>query len=197
MNSWDTYKAKIYELYQGAALQVHRLSGREKMAFSVLALFLAVVLSYAIYQPLTKAFEEQAHRLEEAGRDMQDVTVALDRYFKLKRQKELIEGRFKEIEMDEGVRSLLVNIIESKAGIPNGQYEINSSDAREFGSGYEETPFRIKFTTVDYTRLVGFLTEIVSGQKPLILTRLEIRKRSSPDGSLDINLDVSAIRRIK
>ena len=176
--------------------QIRRLSWREKMLVAGALIFLAAAAGYLVYEPVQEAFASQSKRLQEVSQEMENVAIALGRYMKLKARQSGIEQMYKEVEITEGVRSLLSSIVESKAGIPAGQYEINEREPRAFGVDYEQTPFRVRFIITDYQRLVNFLGEIVNGAKPLILISLDIRKRPTSDGSLEVELEVSSIRRI-
>jgi len=192
----ETIKSRFREVRQRLTKQVQRLSGREKILVSSLAALAVILLAYAVYGPLSSAFSAQAARLEETVTRMQEVGIALETYFKLNAKKEAIESRFKEVEMEEGVSPFLAKLIENSAGVVSG-YEIKPSRTRSFGKFYEENSFVIKFTTVDYERLMTFLNELVYGQKPMILTRLEIVRRKTGDNSLSVTLNVSAISRAK
>jgi len=172
------------------------MSSREKSLIAAGVVIILGFVIYAVYEPIQKAFSAQGARFEETIHTMDNVSIALARYAKLRARRQTIEDLYKEVEISEGVRSLLANIVESKAGIPAGQYDIDGRDAREFGTGYEQTPFRLRFIITDYKRLVSFLNEIVNGPKPLILTGLDIKKRQTADGSLEVELDVSSIRRV-
>lgn len=177
--------------------QVKGFSQREKMMLAGGILILLGTCLYMVYEPVRDAFQDQTHRFEDLTRQMDNVSLALKRYLKLKNRREAIEALYKEVEISEGVRTLLANLVETKAGIALGQYEIKQNDEHEFGKGYMQSSFKISFVITDYARLIGFLSEVVSGPKPLILQGLEIRRRSTNDGSLEISLDVSTIRRIK
>jgi hypothetical protein len=192
--TFDKIKIQLEKVKTLLLVQGGKFSYREKLIVAAGCTFILVSLAYMIYEPVQRAFSEQGQRLEQSDQEMEKVAIALARYSKLKARRQIIENSYKEVEISEGVRSLLSGIIESKAGIPQGQFDIDARDARPFGMNYEQTPFRVRFIITDYSRLVAFLKEIVLGPKPLILTSLEIKKRQTADGGLEVDLDVSSIR---
>jgi len=150
-------KTQFAQMRAAVIEQFKKLSSRERaLVWGALVIILAF-FGYVIYEPVQAAFSEQTKRLQDAERTLDNVALALGRYIKLKTRQQSIENLYKEVEISEGVRSLIASLIESKAGIPAGQYEIVDSQPREFGAGYQQTPFRVRFSITDYSRLVSFL----------------------------------------
>jgi hypothetical protein len=55
-------------------------------------------------------------------------------------------------------------------------------------------PFSVRFSTANLETLIGFLQELVHGQRPLILGRLSLQKSRIGD-RFDVDLDVSNLRK--
>ena len=147
-----------------------------------------------VYEPVREAFVAQETRYDETAQQLQYVAAALSRYQKLQVRRDEIERDFREVEIEEGALSYLEDLVKTKAGVVNPQ--ISPRDIRDFGSEYEQAPFLIRFPIVDLNRLVQFLEELVQGKKPFILASLDIKRRPAGD-SLDIELEVSSLRRKK
>jgi hypothetical protein len=171
-----------------------KLSRREKILVLLGGLFVLVSAGNIVYEPVREAFIAQETRYDETAQQLQYVAAALSRYQKLQVRRDEIEKDFREVEIEEGALSYLEDLVKTKAGVVNPQ--ISPRDIREFGSEYEQAPFLIRFPIVDLSRLVQFLEELVQGKKPFILASLDIKRRPAGD-SLDIELEVSSLRRKK
>jgi len=171
-----------------------KLSRREKLLVLFAVIFVAVSALNLIYGPIRDALVRQEDRYNETTQQLQYVAAALSRYQKLQIRRDEIEREFREVEIEEGALSYLEELVKTKAGVVNPQ--ISPRDIREFGSEYEQAPFSIKFPIVDLNRLVQFLEELVQGKKPFILASLDIKRRPAGD-SLDVELEVSSLRRKK
>lgn len=186
----DRFQPQIQQASQYFA----KLSGREKILVLVAAIGILFSGAYLIYSPIEEAFLEQSRQLEDTARNLQNVSAALARYKKLGARREEVEREFREVEIAEGALSYLEELVKTKAGVLNPQ--ISPKDMRDFGSEYEQAPFLIRFPIVDLARLVQFLETLVNGPKPFILASLDIKRRPAGD-SLDVELEVSSIRRKK
>jgi hypothetical protein len=171
-----------------------KLSRREKILVLLGGLFVAVSAGNVVYGPIREAFTAQESRYEETAQQLQYVAAALSRFQKLRIRRDEIEKDFREVEIEEGALSYLEDLVKTKAGVVNPQ--ISPRDIRDFGSEYEQAPFLIRFPIVDLARLVQFLEELVQGKKPFILASLDIKRRPAGD-SLDVELEVSSLRRKK
>ncbi len=171
-----------------------KLSGRERVLVLFGALALSISALYLVYSPIEEAFVIQSQALNDVSLKLQNVSAALARHQKLRARREEVEREFREVEIAEGALSYLEELVKTKAGVLNPQ--ISPRDIREFGSDYEQAPFLIRFPIVDLARLVQFLETLVNGPKPFILASLDIKRRPAGD-SLDVELEVSSIRRKK
>ena len=187
-------KTELTQLKKNAAEYFKKLSKREKTIITVAVCMGFVTVGYQIYQPVRIAFESQSERLTGVQRDMESVSLALARYSKLKARQQAIENAYKEVEIKEGALSHLENLVRTKAGITSG-FTIKDKPVREFGGGYEQAPFSVRFVITDLPRLVDFLKEIVVGQRPLILANLDVTRRPAGD-SVEVEMEVSSIRKI-
>jgi len=171
-----------------------KLSARERILSGIAAgtIFIALLV-YGIIGPALDAFESQQIELTKLEQDAKTLAILLRRYRELEARRGAIEERYKAVEMREGVRAHLEALVKSKAGIPFG-YNIKSGRELPFGSAYVQENFSLKFDTVNFKGVVDFLDELVRGTRPLILTRLDIRKGRNAE-NLTVELDVSSLRR--
>lgn len=173
-----------------------RLSLREQglviasMGVGLLLLLIVVV------QDSLQAFADQNKEELELQVAMKNIAVALERYTKLDGRRAAIEARYKQVEIKEGALSHLETIIKQKAGIGPGNFSIRELPAKEFGGNFEQLSFSVKFSTSDLSSLVAFLREVVYGEKPLIVGRIDVQMNRRQD-ALDVELDVSTIRRTR
>ncbi len=188
-------------LWLEAARQYYlKLSQREKLLIISFFTLAVIILIQQAYLPVQSAFARQKVELERIERDAETITFLLDRHLRLMIRKEEIESSYREVEMKEGVLSYLETLIRDKGGIESG-YQLRDNQPRDFAGQYEQTPFTIRFSTTSLPRLVDLLTEIVHGPRPLILTRLDMRRgsRIATSGAqpLNVEIDVSSLRRIE
>ena len=182
------YKRKGLEMYRG-------LSAREKAIVWVAVVIAAALLLGMLYDPIASAFDAQTKELQQAEAQARRLPEALREYSRLAELQSEIEARYKKIEFADGVRSHLERLIIEKAGVAAG-FQIREQPAVDFGAEYRQEAYNVKLSTTNLPKLVEFLDELVNGQRPLMLTKLEIRKTARRGGELDVDLDVGAIRRI-
>lgn len=174
-----------------------KLSKRERHLLSAPLIVVALLLVYVIlYRPVASAFAAQRSELAEADLEIKRISALLDKYTRLRAKRQEIENQYREIEIKEGGLTLLENLIRTKLDAAPGSFTIKERDnpSREFGGNYEQQPFNVRFNTTDLGKLVYFLQEMVHGPKPLILRKIDIRRRGE---RLEVDLDVSSIRRIR
>lgn len=173
-----------------------KLSLREKSMLIVIALFFVLYITYSyIYTPVQEAFANQQIELDQASKNMDILAVMLEKHSKLKARRDEIEAQYEEIEAKESGITLLERLIGSKFSLPPGSFQIKDGTPQEFGGSYEKTSYVVKFKTSDLDKLVSFLKELVHGSNPMILKRLDLKKQG--DRIIDVDMDVSSIRKIK
>jgi hypothetical protein len=173
----------------------NKLSKREKLLVGVpIPIILFFILHAAIYTPVMEAFASQNARLEESTANIKIIAAMLEKYQRLKSRRANIEEQYKEIEIKESGITLLENMISKHLELPSKSFDIRPSDPQEFGGNFEKTSYTIKFSTPELGKLVAFLDELVHGQAPMILRRLDLKVSGS--NSLDVEIDASSIRRI-
>ena len=155
----------------------------------------AAMAIYQIYEPIRAAFQAQSEQLASIEESMKSVGPNVERYLKLKQRRDAIEEEYKEVEFKEGALSHLENLVRTKAGITSG-FTIKDNPPREFGGNYEQTLFSIKLTTTNLQTLIDFLNETINGQRPLIVSKVDIQKSKFAD-RLEVDVDASSIRRLR
>ena len=169
------------------------LSRREQGLICGGVAVLIIMAVYAVYEPVSEALDRQNVALVEAEGRAKGVSGTLERYMKLKARRDAIEGRYRMIEFEEGALSYLETMIRTKAMVTSG-FTIKDGPPRPFGKNHEQVPFSVRFSTANLETLIGFLQELVHGQRPLILGRLSLQKSRIGD-RFDVDLDVSNLRK--
>jgi hypothetical protein len=174
--------------------EIRKLSLREKLlCFAAFIAVASFVVSWSV-ENVRQRFEVQSLEIESSQRAVQEVAKGLVLYAQLSEKKRAIEERYKQIEIAEGVRSHIEELLKTRGGITSG-YTIREQPTTSFGGNYELAPYSIRFSSTSVSNVITFLGELVHGPKPLILTDLEI-KRTRIGDRLDININVNTIRRI-
>lgn len=172
-----------------------KLQPRERKLAIFAVLVVLFIATREIVLSVQDQFESQETRLEKALSEMDLTSAALFRYTTLKSRQRAIEEAYKQVELDGPVLSYLEKLLKEKAGIASG-FTIRDKPSRQFGGGYEQTPYTIRFTTVDMGKLVEFLKELTEGPRPVLLASIDMKPRPSRD-SLEVELEISSIKRVK
>ena len=167
----------------------------ERGAFFV-TLILVAFLSYDwIVTPVTKQFKIQKRELAKLRQEYASVPTVLETYLGLSQRRELIEKKYRGVSFEGGVLSHIEKLVVDVAKIENrSDFKIVSKPEKEFGGSYIHEPLRIELTTTSMEDLTNFLGELVRGERPLVLTRLQFKK-SNTTSKLAVQLDVSNFRR--
>ncbi len=170
------------------------LSQRERLIVLAAVLFLPVFFIYNyILPPFIESLDESQSRLEQSYKDLQALPFVANRYNNLLlRQKEL-EALFAKSDISEGAFSYLEKLVKEKAGIAQGEFVINEESARPFGTRYERVPYKITFKITSHERLIDFLNAITKGDKPLVITSIDLN-RSRIGDHIQVMLQISSVR---
>ena len=187
---------KIRAVYRRGLEQYRKLSFRERMILLSLSSVMGVIAAISIYQPINAAFIAQQKRIGDSERSAASAGQLIDRYLKLKSQRNIIERQYQQAEIHEGEITYIENMAKSKIGLPSSAISISPISSRPFGINYEQAPFAVKFSVTSVKGLVDFFHEVVAGPHPLVLSRIEIRRPISGD-KLDVDLELNSIRSIK
>lgn len=169
-----------------------KLSRRERLILAGLGGVVVFMASWGIYEPTRDLFADQRLRLEKTVEAVQTSSSSLERYVKLKARRDLIEREYRGVEIKEGVYAHLENLIRTKLGLSSG-FTIKDSPPKGMGGNFEQITYSMKFTTPTLQPIVDLLKEVVHGQRPLLLSSLDIVKRPRGD-TLDVSIDVVSIR---
>jgi hypothetical protein len=186
----------IRKIYKSSLEHYRKLSFRERMILLSLSGVLAVIAAVSIYQPINAAFIAQHKRIEDSERSAASAGQLIDRYLKLKSQRNIIESQYQQAEIHEGEITYIENMAKTKIGLPSSAISISPISAKPFGTNYEQAPFTVKFSVTSVKGLVDFFHEVVAGPHPLVLSRIEIRRPLSGD-KLDVDLELNSIRSLK
>ena len=175
--------------------EIRKFSLRERVLCAMAAIVVTALFVSQSFKFVRERFDTQATEVETVQRSIEDVTAGLSRFSLLTARKAEIEAQYKQVEMSEGVRSFLENMLRTKAEVSSG-YTIKDLPTTAFGGNYELAPFSIRFSTTSLQGVINFLNEIVHGPRPLILTDIELRKSRQGD-KLDVSLGINSIRKSK
>jgi hypothetical protein len=187
---------KIKSLYKLGLHWYRKLSFRERMILLGLGGVVAFITAISIYQPISAAFSAQQKRIEDSERNAASASQLIDRFLKLKAQRNFIESQYQQAEIHEGEITYIENMAKTKIGLQSSAISINPTPPRPFGTNYEQASFTVKFSVTSLPGLVDFFHEVVAGKHPLVLSRIEIRRPITGD-KLDVDLEVNSIRSIK
>ncbi|MEX0598778.1 MAG: hypothetical protein WD512_20005 [Candidatus Paceibacterota bacterium] len=182
-------KKKIYELF-------NNLSVREKFLAVGGTLVLALILLDALATPLLEKSKAQQLRLKKVQDNLALLPNQLEKYQNLFVRQQKIEKEFQEVSFKGGVLSHLEELIRTKAKVDNPtNYKINPLPEKPFSNDYRQEPFRVELFTTSETDLKNFLNELVNGERPLVLSRIDIKK--APNQSrLIVQLDISNFQKV-
>jgi hypothetical protein len=172
------------------------LSKREQLIVLAGCLFIVVAaIQMTVIDPLTAFIDDQEKELELARKDINALPHVLSRYKRLISRRENIEQMYKSIELSEGAFGHLESLVKNKAGIPAASFDIKENVPVKFGNQYEQIPYTISFKITDYPRLISFLEEVAHGEKPLVISSLDMRKSRLGD-HIRVNIQVNSVKRV-
>jgi Type II secretion system (T2SS), protein M len=190
---------KIREQYNSiktkTLLWFSKLSKREKLLIVTPSIVLVLMAFYSlVFTPIQSAFAKQSEELENSQKNVGILSVMLDRYTRLKVRREEIELQYKGIENRENGITLLEGLLRNKLDLAPGAVKIGEGSPQRFGGDFEKTPYTVRFSVSDLSKLVAFLDEVVHGKNPMILKKLDLKKRG--DRSIEVDMEVSSIRKL-
>ncbi len=172
--------------------EYRKLSGRERGIIGLLVVVAAGMGLWGIYEPIARRFDDQWTRLEKTLETVQTSSASLERYLKLKSRRDMIEREYRGVEIKEGAYAHIENLIRTKLGLSTG-FTIKDSSPKSMGGNFEQITYTVKFPIPALQPLVDLLKEITTGERPLLLSSLEVVKNRRGD-SLDVTFEVVSIR---
>ena len=169
------------------------LTAREKQLILFVLISGIVLALYGIGGRIRERFADLEVRVEEANAELSSVSNLLAQYSKIRAQRDRIEREFKDVEFKEGELTYLEGLVRRKLELTGG-FTLTPKGSSKFGSNYEQHVFGVKFTINDLKKLTDFLNEIVSGNPPMLLTRLDMRLTRNGE-AIEVDMDVSSIKR--
>lgn len=174
------------------ATEYGKLSPRERGVLAGLGVVIVCIVGWSIYEPTRDLFADQRTRLERTTEAVRTSSTSLERYVKLKARRDMIEREYRGVEIKEGVYAHLENLIRTKLGLSSG-FTIKDSSPKSMGGNFEQITYSMKFSTPTLQPLVDLLKEVVHGERPLLLSSLDVVKRPRGD-TLDVTIEVVSIR---
>lgn len=185
LERWQSIRTTIVRQLKG-------LTTRERSIIGVLLVGLAVAALYWFATQVQTLFAAQAERLTAAESAVEKLDDNLGRYVKLKAHRDEIERTYRGVEIKEGVYAHIEGLLRTKLGLSSG-FTIKDSPAKDIGRNFEQTTYTVDLEVGGIQAIVEFLSEVVHGPRPLLLSRLEIRKTPRGD-KLIVGFDVINIR---
>ncbi len=182
-------KKKIFEL-------LNNLSIREKILAIGGAIVLLLIGLNSLAAPLLEKSKAQQLLLKRAQDNLALLPNQLEKYQTLYLRQQKIEKEFQQVSFKGGVLSHLEELIRTKAKVDSPtNYKINPLPEKPFSTDYRQEPFRVEIFTTSEADLKVFLNELVNGKRPLVITRIDIKK--APNQSrLIVQLDISNFQKI-
>lgn len=146
--------------------------------------------------PLLEKSKAQQLLLKKATDNLAILPNQLEKFQALYLRQQKIEKEFQQVSFKGGVLSHLEELIRTKAMVDSPtNYKINPLPEKPFSTDYRQEPFRVEIFTTSEADLKVFLNELVNGKRPLVLTRIDIKK--APNQSrLIVQLDISNFQKI-
>lgn len=191
--SLATLKDRSRPLIERASNSLRNLSTREQlMLFGVIALGCIVSIMW-VHGAITGAFTAQRARLTQAENSARLVSATAQLHLRLRARRDLVESRVRRVELPEGAFSFLEGLVKRSFG-ENAQFKIDDQPPKPFGPNFEQTFFTVTSSSPQLESMVTFLRELLYGERPVIVSRVEVSKNDAR-GVFDIEVDVSAFRR--
>jgi hypothetical protein len=195
-----TTATQLNSKYQNILNNVSRYLGAMQTRERLLALAaisaLIVIATVEGLSIVSDKLDSQERRLQQVLNDVDLVSAGLFRHKNLKSRLNAIEDSYKEVQFD-ATEAYFERLIKQKAGIVNSKdFSIRSRPSKDFGGGFKQTSFFIKFTISDPKRLIEFLKELAQGPKPVIISKIDIKPRKAKD-ALDVEIEIASIKKTK
>jgi hypothetical protein len=191
-------REKLLTYYQKLKIWYDSREKREQILLLSMVGIVVFMFGYVIVSSLSSSLNERKARVAKLQQDLDTVTEIRKRYISLKEKQKGIEASFSEMQWDqnegemtylEGLKTKLLAGAESQTD----RFRIEPLATVPFGDKYERAQFKLTITVTDLSALVGFLSELSHGNRPLLITRLRVERRPAGD-ALSVQLDISSIR---
>ena len=177
-------------------LILNKLSPRERLLAIGGCLVICFVILDSLASPLLEKSKSQQLLLKKTQDNLALLPNQLEKYQTLYLRQQKIEKEFQEVSFKGGVLSHLEELIRNKAKVDNpNNYKINPLPEVPFSKDYRQEPFRVEIFTTSEADLKNFLNELVNGERPLVLTRIDIKKAPNQT-RLIVQLDISNFQKI-
>ena len=175
--------------------QAAKLPEQQRQWLIVLAPFLLLLGIFLIFSPLQSLFQDQTTQITATTRDIRALPALFHEYTELAKRKNTLEKEYQEVRIQEGeLVGQVEALIKNTAGIKEG-FSVREPTTRELGGNYKKLSVTVSNLRVsNFPKFVEFLDQLVSGDKRLLLERIDINKSSLGDFLL-VSLDISSIQR--
>jgi hypothetical protein len=173
------------------------LEQRERYLFIGMSAFLLSMVVYLVGEQVvavgTKRMESSAH----LDADVAALPGELDRFIKLQQRQARTEEYFKSIVADDrNIEGYLETLIKDKTGITNiREFTIEQQAPSSFAGTYTRVPRRVRFSITQFNSLIDFLSEVVKGKQPLLLSTLKLERDRRGD-RIAVELVIDSIQRV-
>lgn len=171
---------------------------RERILLFSMVGITGFICLYIVITSIANSLSDREARVAKLKQDLDTVTEIRKRFISLKEKQKGIEASFSEMQWDqtegemtylEELKTRLLAGAESQAE----RFRIEPLATVPFGDKYERAQFKLAITVTDLNALVGFLSEISHGNRPLLITKIRIERRPAGD-ALSVQLELSSIR---
>ncbi len=174
-------RTKFFNLSRKAMNSYFGLKSSEKILVGAAAVFMLVILLQYFAGIVQARVFDSKQLLATRKNQLQDVGFILKRYVSLHRYREELQTTYAKSQMTfEEVSNELDRIVRDAIG--NDNYEVKKPHPPEpFGFEYEKQEFSLTVRSLSLDQLTKLLYQIEQGEKPIFLSKVDIKK--SPSGT--------------
>jgi type II secretory pathway component PulM len=169
---------------------------RERVILSMASLFVAVVVVYpSVIAPIQGAFSEQSRQLKEIKNTFEVTPDILNRYAHLVARRRDIDAFYTRADLSADPLTHLETLLRDTAKAA-GTYNVSTQkEGIPLGNRYIHKFFTVNFQTASYEDLAAFLKALTSGSQPMLVSQINLDKRSGSE-SLNVQLEVSGFEAV-
>ncbi|MFO0417175.1 MAG: hypothetical protein ACK5Y6_07800 [Pseudomonadota bacterium] len=163
---------------------------REKVVAGLaLILFFFTVVYPTFISPVVSAFASQSERLSDLKRIYGTTPEVLEKYASMVARRKDIDSFYSQADLSADPLSYLEGLLRDTAQAA-GTYNVTPREGVQLGGKYAHKFFAVNFQTASYENLAAFLKALTTGKQPMLVSQINLEKRSGAD-ALTVQLEVS------
>jgi type II secretory pathway component PulM len=171
-------------------------TGRERIILAAATLFAACIMIYPmLFAPIQEAFSEQSRQLTELRNTYETTPDILARYANLVSRRKDIDAFYSRADLSSDPLTHLETLLRDTAKAA-GTYNVGTQkEGIPLGNKYIHKFFTVNFQTSSYEDLSAFLKALTSGPQPMLVSQINLDKRSGSE-TLNVQLEVSGFEAV-